>query len=130
MKKIQFSISSLISGLLLASCATPKYKTFSTTANFKTAGNIIKGMSPKEAAQTIGQPMSAYFKDDGSVYYMVYPMGDTEVSMADLMFNDRLECLAFNFEKEKDFKFDGWQSDVGFTCGAIRGEKLDLSLIQ
>lgn len=110
-------------------CSTPKYKTYSTAANFKTAGNLIQGKSPKEAAQIVGKPMSAYFKEDGSVYYMVYPMGDQEVSMTDLMFNDRLECFAFNFEKEKGFKFDGWLSNTSFTCGAIKGQKLDTSLI-
>lgn len=116
--------------LSLGACATTKYKTFSTAENFKTAGNMVKGKSPKEAAQILGQPMSAYFKDgDKSVYYMVYPMADSEVSMTDVMFNDRLECLALNFEKEKDYKFEGWSSNTGFTCGAIKGEKLDTSLI-
>lgn len=116
--------------IALSACSTPKYKTFSTPQNFKTAGKLIEGKTPKEAAAIIGKPMSAYFKDgDKSIYYMVYPMGDSEVSMTDLMFNDRLECLAFNFEKEKDYKFADWSSNTGFTCGAIKGEKLDTSLI-
>lgn len=113
----------------LTSCASKKYKTFSTPQNFKSAAKQIQGKSPKEAAQIIGTPMSAYFKDGGDVYYMVYPLSDKEVGMTDIMFNDRLECLSLNFEKEKGFKFDNWQSDVGFTCGAIKGEKLDTSLI-
>lgn len=124
-------ITSLTLALLgFSACSTPKYKTFSTPANFKTAGKLIEGKTPKEAAQIIGKPMSVYFKDgDKSVYYMVYPMADQEISMTDLMFNDRLECLAFNFEKEKDYKFNDWSSNTGFTCGAIKGEKLDTSLI-
>ncbi len=119
-----------LAGMSLVACANKKYKTFTTADNFKTAGNIVKGKTPKETAQTIGMPMSAYFKEgDKSVYYMVYPMADKEVSMTDLMFNDRLECLAFNFEKDKGYKFDGWQSNTSFTCGAIKGEKLDTSMI-
>ncbi len=90
---------------------------------------MVQGKSPKEAAQIIGKPMSAYFKEDRSVYYMVYPMGDQEVSMTDVMFNDRLECFALNFEQEKDYKFAGWSSNTSFTCGAIKGQKLDTSLI-
>ena len=114
---------------LVSGCATAKYKSYSTPANFKTAGNLIKGKTPKEAAQIIGKPMSAYFKEDKSVYYMVYPLADQDISMIDLMMNDRQECLALNYEKEKEYKFDGWQSDVGFACSAIKGEKLDTSLI-
>lgn len=125
MKK-KFVLLALIS-LTTAACSTPKYKTFSTADNFKTAGKLVQGKSPKEASQILGKPMSAYFKEN--IYYMVYPMGDSEVSMTDVMFNDRLECLALNFEKEKDYKFDGWSSNTGFTCGAIKGEKLDTSLI-
>ena len=119
-----------LSALALTACSTPKYKTFSTPENFKTAGKLISGKTPKEAAQILGKPMSAYFHDgDTNVYYMVYPMGDSEVSMTDVMFNDRLECLAFNFEKEKGYKFADWSSNTGFTCGAIKGQKLDTSLI-
>lgn len=127
MKTILVTITLL---MFTAACSTPKYKTFSTAENFKTSGKLIKGKTPKEAAQILGKPMSAYFKDgDQSVYYMVYPMGDKQVSMTDLMFNDRLECLAYNFEKEKGYKYDEWGSNVGFTCGAIKHEKLDTSLI-
>jgi hypothetical protein len=114
----------------MAACASTKYKSFDTVSNFKTAGKLIEGKTPKEAAAIIGKPMSAYFKDgDKSVYYMVYPMADKDISMTDLMFNDRLECLAFNFEQEKGYKFADWSSNTGFTCGAIKGQKLDMSLI-
>lgn len=117
--------------LSLVGCATPKYKNFTTVNNFKTSGKVIEGKTPKEAAQILGKPMSAYFKDgDTSTYQMVYPLADQEVSMADVMFNDRLECLAFLFEKDKGYKFDNWSSNTGFTCGAIKGQKLDMSLIE
>jgi hypothetical protein len=129
MKLQNIFVTATLGLFLTTACATTKYKTFNTTANFKTAGKMVMGKSPKETAAIIGQPMSAYYKDDNSVYYMVYPMSDSEVSMTDVMFNDRLECLTLNFEKEKDFKYDGWQTDVSFTCGAIKGEKLDMSLI-
>ena len=88
------------------------------------------GKSPKEVAQVVGKPMSAFFKNgDKSEYHMVYPMSEGEVGMSDLMFNDRLECLDLIFEKEKGYKYDGWGSNTGFTCGAIKGERLDTSLI-
>lgn len=124
-------MKTLLGLLILASCSSPKYKTFSTASNFKTAGNIIKGMTPKDAVKTLGTPMSAYFGEDKKVYYVVYPMGDKQVGMTDVMFNDRLECFTFNFEKENDYKYDGWGSDVSHTCqGAIKGQKLDMSLIE
>lgn len=122
-------VMALCLAVLTSACASKKYKTFDTLSNFKTAGNLIQGKTPKESAQIIGAPMSAYFKEDKSVYYMVYPMSDNQVSMTDLMLNDRLECVALNFEKEKEFKFDGWQSTAPFTCAAIKGEKYDSSLI-
>lgn len=90
----------------------------------------MKGKTPKEVAAAVGMPMSAYFDDDKSTYYMVYPESETEVSMTDVMFNDRLECLFLNFEKSKAYKFDGWQSNVGATCGSIKGKTLDMSLIE
>ena len=115
----------------ISACASAKYKTFSSADSFKTAGESVKGKTPKEVAQTLGQPMSAYYKDgDKSVYYMVYPMGEKQVGMMDLMMNDRLECLAFNFEQKNGYKYDGWHSNTGFTCGAIKGEKLDTSLLK
>lgn len=110
-------------------CAT-KYKTYESASAFKASATQIKGKTPKEAAQIMGAPMSAYFSPDKSVYYMVYPQGDTPVSMTDVMFNDRLECLFLNFEKENNYKFDGWSSNVGSTCGAIKGNTLDMSLIE
>ena len=111
-------------------CATTKYKTFSSADSLKSAANAAKGKSPKETAQILGKPMSAFFKAGSqNEYHMVYPMSDSEVGMSDLMLNDRLECLDLIFEKEKGFKYDGWASNTGFTCGAIKGEKLDMSLI-
>lgn len=130
MKITQLGLAALLilSGV---GCATKKYKTFSTPENFKSSGKLIQGKTPKEAAQILGQPMSAFYKNgDTSTYHMVYPMGDSEVSMADVMFNDRLECLEYLFEKDKGYKFDNWVSNTGFTCGSIKGEKLDMSLIE
>lgn len=115
--------------LVAISCATPKYKTYSTAGDFKAAAKKVVGKTPKEAVAIMGKPMSAYYAPDKSVYYVVYPENSTEVSMMDVMMNDRLECLTMNFEKEKDYKFDGWQSDVAGTCAAIKGQTLDTSLI-
>lgn len=115
--------------LLSVGCAT-KYKTYSSAASFKASAERIKGKTPKEAKEIMGMPMSAYYNADKTEYYMVYPQNETEVSMTDLMFNDRLECLFLNFEKQNDFKFDGWSSNVGGTCGAIKGNALDTSLLE
>lgn len=118
-------------GLALSACATKKYKTFTSADSFKSAGEPLKGKTPKEVAQALGDPMSAYYKgDDKSVYYMVYPMSESPVGMMDLMMNDRLECLAYNFEQKNSYKYDGWFSNTGFTCGAIKGEKLDTTLLK
>lgn len=124
-------ISALTLGVLLltTACANKKFKTFTTVQNFKTGGRLIEGKTPKEAKQILGEPMSVYYNDDKTIYYMVYPLNDTDVKMTDIMFNDRLECLAYNFEKENNFKFKDWSSNTGFTCGAIKGQKLDTSLI-
>ncbi len=111
-------------------CSTTKYKSFASADALKAETKDLKGKTPKEVAQKIGQPMSAYYSPDKNTYYMVYPESSTEVSMTDLMFNDRLECLFLNFEKEKNFKFDNWQSNVGSTCAAIKGNTLDMSLIE
>jgi hypothetical protein len=111
-------------------CATTKYKAFSSASVGKSSEKLIHGKTPKEATQILGKPMSAFFKGgDIGVYHMVYPISEAEVGMTDLMFNDRLECYEFRFEKEKGYKFDNWSSNTGFTCGAIKGEKLDMSLI-
>lgn len=126
--KITNLVVSVCAVVSLVGCATTKYKAFNNPANFKLAGKSVQGKTPKQAAQTIGQPMSVYF-DENNVYHMVYPMSDQEVGMTDLMFNDRLECFDLRFEKEKSYKFDGWLSDVSFTCGAIKDKKLDTSLI-
>jgi hypothetical protein len=111
----------------LVGCATPKYLALNQT-KAEMASKRIQGKVPKEAVNLIGKPMSAYYHSDGNSYHLVYPMGDKEVSMTDLMFNDRLECLSFNFEKNKDFKYDGWKA-FAFNCSAIKAEKLDTSLI-
>lgn len=129
MKVALVSLTMLI-GLNLVGCASTKFKTYSDPTTFKSAGKTVQGKTPKEAAQILGKPMSAFYKNgDTSTYHMVYPMGEKEVGMADLMFNDRLECLELIFEKEKSYKFDNWVSNTGFTCGAIKREKLDTSLI-
>lgn len=129
MKITTLVISSLIA-LNLVGCATTKYKSFNGPANFKSAAKLAQGKTPKETAQIMGKPMSAFFKNgDTSGYHMVYPMADQEVGMTDLMFNDRMECLELIFEKDKGYKFDNWSSNSGFTCGSIKGEKLDMSLI-
>lgn len=121
----------LLVALSFVGCATTKYKTFDSAASGKSATKSIQGKTPKEAAQILGKPMSAFFKGgDTSTYHMVYPISESEVGMTDLMFNDRLECYEFLFEKEKGYKFDNWSSNTGFTCGAIKGEKLDMSLIE
>lgn len=115
--------------LSLTSCATPKYKAFSDAESFKMSGKLIQGKSPKEAKDILGMPMSVYFKEDKSVYYMVYPVGSNEISLTDVILNKDLECLALNFEKEKNYKFDDWMSSVPFACKAMKEEKLDTSLI-
>lgn len=112
---------------LFISCATPKYVSM-TQNKAEMASKRIEGKSPKESAILLGKPMSAYYHKDGSSYHLIYPMSDNDVSMADLMFNKDLECLSFNFEKEKKFKYDGWKV-VAFNCSAIKEEKLDTSLI-
>lgn len=111
----------------LVSCATPKYVAM-TQSKAEMASKRIEGKSPKEAAGLIGKPMSAYYHKDGNTYHMVYPMSEKEVSLADLMFNKDLECLSYNFEKEKMFKYDGWKV-LAFNCSTIKEEKLDTSLI-
>jgi hypothetical protein len=129
--KITSIIVSVLAAVSFMGCATTKYKTFSNPDSFKAATKSVQGKTPKEAAKILGAPMSAYFKNGAqNEYHMVYPMGDQEVGMTDLMFNDRLECLDLIFEKDKAFKFDNWSSNTGFTCGAIKGEKLDMSLIE
>jgi hypothetical protein len=121
----------IIVSFLFVGCASTKYKAFSTPTNFKSAASLAQGKTPKETAQILGKPMSAFFKNgDVSEYHMVYPMAEKEVSVADIMFNDRMECLELIFEKNKGYKFDNWSSNTGFTCGAIKGEKLDMSLIE
>ena len=128
--KITHALSAILIASNLVGCATTKFKGYSTPQNFKTSASLGKGKSPKEMTQILGKPMSAFFKNgDTSEYHMVYPMSENEVSMTDLMFNDRLECLELIFEKDKGYKFDNWSSNTGFTCGAIKGEKLDMSLI-
>jgi hypothetical protein len=129
MKIARFPLLILVA-MATAGCATAKYKTFSSADSLKSAAKAAQGKTPKETAQILGKPMSAFFKNgDTNEYHMVYPMGDKEVGMTDLMFNDRLECLDLIFEKEKGYKYDNWGSNTGFTCGAIKGEKLDMSLI-
>ncbi len=111
-------------------CATAKFKGYSTPKNFKTSAGLGEGKSPLEMTKILGKPMSAFYKNgDKNYYHMVYPMAEGEVSMTDLMFNDRMECLELIFEKSKRYKYDNWASNEGFTCGAIKGEKLDMSLI-
>lgn len=112
---------------LLVSCATPKYVAM-TQSKAEMASKRIEGKTPKEASNLLGKPMSAYYHKDGTTYHLVYPMSDKEVSMADVMFNKELECLSFNFEKDKSFKYDGWKV-LAFNCSTIKGEKLDTSLI-
>lgn len=129
MKFARLCLTVLIA-LSATSCASTKYKTFSSADEIKAAAKPAMGKTPKETAQILGKPMSAFFKNgDKNEYQMVYPMGDQQVGMSDLMFNDRLECLNLIFEKDKGYKYDGWASNTGFTCGAIKGEKLDMSLI-
>lgn len=128
--KNKFLSISLLVALSATGCATTKYKTYSSADSLKSSAMAAKGKSPKETAQILGKPMSAFYKGGATnEYHMVYPMGDSEVGMSDLMFNDRLECLDLIFEKEKGFIYDGWGSNTGFTCGAIKGEKLDMSLV-
>lgn len=117
----------LTMSLFFTACATPKYGAMSEV-KAGMSSKRIEGKTPKEAVALIGKPMSAYYHKDGSSYHLVYPMGDKEVSMTDLMFNDRLECLSFNFEKDKGFKYDGWKV-LAFNCSTIKAEKLDTSLI-
>ena len=114
-------------GLIFTSCATPKYVAFSQS-KAEMASKRIEGKTPKEASNLIGKPMSAYYHKDGSSYHLIYPISDKEVSMTDLMFNKDLECLSFNFEKDKNFKYDGWKV-LAFNCSTIKAEKLDTSLI-
>lgn len=113
--------------LLFVSCATPKYVAM-TQSKAEMASKRIEGKSPKEASNLLGKPMSAYYHKDGNTYHLVYPMSDKEISMTDLVFNKELECLSFNFEKDKKFKYDGWKV-LAFNCSAIKDEKLDTSLI-
>lgn len=110
-------------------CATPQYSGYRNADQFKKVSNNAKGKSPREVAATMGKPMSAYYSKDGATYYMVWPQSETPVSVFELMSNDRLECLTMNFEKEKGFKYDGWSSNTSHTCGSIKGETLDTSLI-
>jgi hypothetical protein len=124
---MKFIIISIFTSVFLASCATPKYVAFNqSTAEI--ASKRIEGKTPKEASSLIGKPMSAYYHKDGSSYHLIYPISDAEVSMTDIMFNKDLECLSFNFEKDKKFMYDGWKV-LAFNCSAIRDEKLDTTLI-
>jgi hypothetical protein len=117
----------LTMGLFFTACATPKYVAFNPT-KAEMASKRIEGKIPKEASNLLGKPMSAYYHKDGSSYHLIYPISDKEVSMTDLMFNKDLECLSFNFEKDKKFKYDGWKV-LAFNCSTIKDEKLDTSLI-
>jgi hypothetical protein len=129
MKFIQVSVLAALA-ISASACSTTKYRAYSSADNLKAAAQGVKGKSPKEAAEVLGKPMSAYFHNgDTSTYHMVYPMSDKDISMADLMFNDRLECLDLIFEKENGYKYQSWGSNTGFTCGAIKSQKLDTSLI-
>lgn len=129
--KLTKVILTIATTLGFVGCATTKYKAYSSPENFKSAIKSVQGKTPKQAAEILGKPMSAYFKDgDRSNYYMVYPMSEGEVGMTDIMFNDRMECLNIIFEKDKGYKFDNWWSNTGFTCGAIKGQQLDMSLIE
>lgn len=112
---------------LFVSCATPKYVAFNPS-KAEMASKRIEGKTPKEASSLLGKPMSAYYHKDGNSYHLIYPISDKEVSMTDLMFNKDLECLSFNFEKDKKFKYDGWKV-LAFNCSTIKDEKLDTSLI-
>ena len=129
MKFIQGSVLALFA-LSFSACATTKYKSYSSADALKAQAKAATGKSPKEAAQIMGKPMSAFFTDDAkNEYHMVYPKSESEVSMTDLMFNDRLECMDLIFEKDKGYKYEGWSTNVGYTCGAIKGQKLDTSMI-
>lgn len=115
--------------LLSFACATPKYSGYRNADHFKKVSNNVKGQTPREVATTMGKPMSAYYSKDRNTYYMVWPQSEEPVSVFELMSNDRLECLTMNFEKDKSFKYDGWSSNVSHTCGSLKGETLDTSLI-
>lgn len=110
-------------------CATPQYSGYRNADHFKKVSNNVKGQTPRQVVQTMGKPMSAYYSKDKNTYYMVWPQSDQPVSLFELMSNDRLECLTMNFEKDKDFKYDGWSSNTSHTCASIKGETLDTSLI-
>lgn len=129
MKNVKLLLFALVA-LNLVGCATTKFKSYSSADELKNSAVSLKGKGPKEVVAVLGKPMSAFYKNgDTSTYHIVYPMSEQEVGMTDLMFNDRLECLDLIFEKEKGYKYDGWGSNTGFTCGGIKHEKLDMSLI-
>lgn len=121
----------LLSSIALVNfaCATTKYSGFRDADHFKKVTKNSKGQTPREVAATLGKPMSAFFSKDKNTYYMVWPQSNEPVSVFELMSNDRLECFTMNFEKDKKFKFDDWSSNTSHTCGSIKGETLDTSLI-
>jgi hypothetical protein len=99
-------------------------------ANEKTLAAQLEGKTPKEAVAILGQPISAFWdRDDKSNYSLIYPRTERSLTaMQFMMEKDSLECTAFNFEQENDYKFKGWVTHG--VCSAHRDKRLDVSMIQ
>ncbi len=106
-------MKSLFVGIILTSvftmgCANMKYRGYAQGEEFPQMAAKMKGKSPKQVVEAMGQPMGAYYTNSSkNEYLLYYPVGAKETSMMDVVMNDDITCYWMMFEKSKKFVFDG-----------------------
>jgi hypothetical protein len=124
-----FLILSLM--VLTSSCATKKFKSFNSHDEFAATANKLVGKTPKEVVAILGQPMRAFFNDGVDQYYsIVYPVGNGDLSLTEVMFNADLICYSMTFEKVNNYIYKAWYTgNPSASCRSSKDEKINTSLI-
>lgn len=117
--------------IVASSCATPKFRSFKSHDEFGSTVDKLTGKNPKEVVAILGKPMRAFFNDGiEDKYSIVYPVGKGEISLTEIMFNTDLVCYSMTFEKENNYKFQGWRTTApDSSCRNTKDEKMNTSLI-
>ena len=127
-----FSLVLLLGTIIsVTSCASPKFKSFRSYDDFVSTSNKMMGKTPKEVVAIIGKPMRSFFNDGvDDKYSIVYPVGEGDLSMVDVMFNADLKCNSMTFEKDQGYKYAGWRTSApDSSCRGSKDEKMNTTLI-